>query len=73
MAQLFAKDPRTAGLFIGGSRLSGAEIRDQNVLAAQTIANIVKTSLGPVGLDKCVFFTLSTFTPQMGRNEDAAV
>lgn len=52
MAQLFAKDPRTAGLFIGGQRLSGSEIRDQNVLAAQSIANIVKSSLGPVGLDK---------------------
>ncbi len=49
MAQLYAKDPRNAGLFIGGQRLSGAEIRDQNVLAAQTIANIVKSSLGPSG------------------------
>ncbi|PWN47529.1 putative TCP1-component of chaperonin-containing T-complex [Violaceomyces palustris] len=52
MAQLFQKDPRNAGLFIGGERLSGAEIRNQNVLAAQAIANIVKSSLGPVGLDK---------------------
>ncbi|MCO5573080.1 hypothetical protein L7F22_026845 [Adiantum nelumboides] len=32
--------------------MSGSEIRDQNVLAAQSIANIVKSSLGPVGLDK---------------------
>lgn len=52
MAQLFAKDPRSGGLFIGGQRLVGAEIRDQNVLAAQQIANVVKSSLGPVGLDK---------------------
>ncbi|KAJ1033272.1 hypothetical protein NDA13_001266 [Ustilago tritici] len=52
MAQLFQKDPRNTGLFIGGERLSGAEIRNQNVLAAQSIANIVKSSLGPVGLDK---------------------
>ncbi|KIS71379.1 putative chaperonin-containing T-complex alpha subunit TCP1 [Mycosarcoma maydis] len=52
MAQLFQKDPRSTGLFIGGERLSGAEIRNQNVLAAQSIANIVKSSLGPVGLDK---------------------
>lgn len=52
MAQLFHKDPRNAGLFIGGERMSGSEIRDQNVLAAQSIANIVKSSLGPVGLDK---------------------
>lgn len=52
MAQLFAKDPRNAGLFIGGERMSGQEIRNENVLAAQSIANIVKSSLGPVGLDK---------------------
>lgn len=52
MAQIFQKDPRSAGLFIGGKRLSGADIREQNVLAVQTVANIVKTSLGPVGLDK---------------------
>lgn len=52
MAQIYAKDPRSGGLFIGGQRLVGAEIRDQNVLAAQQIANVVKSSLGPVGLDK---------------------
>ncbi|KAI9349076.1 chaperonin Cpn60/TCP-1 family [Obelidium mucronatum] len=39
-------------LSIGGQRTSGADIRNQNVMAAQAIANIVKTSLGPVGLDK---------------------
>lgn len=50
--RLYQKDPRTGGLFIGGQRLVGAEIRDQNVLAAQQIANVVKSSLGPVGLDK---------------------
>ncbi|KAI8586892.1 chaperonin Cpn60/TCP-1 family [Geranomyces variabilis] len=35
-----------------GLRTSGMEVRGQNVLAALTIANIVKSSLGPVGLDK---------------------
>ncbi|KAJ3094842.1 T-complex protein 1 subunit alpha [Phlyctochytrium planicorne] len=39
-------------LSIGGQRTTGADIRNQNVLAAQSIANIVKSSLGPVGLDK---------------------
>ncbi len=53
-------------LAIGGTRISGQEVRQQNgmqrvkldvnandtVLAAMSIANIVKTSLGPVGLDK---------------------
>jgi len=35
-----------------GERVSGEEVREQNVQAAVAIANIVKTSLGPHGLDK---------------------
>jgi T-complex protein 1 subunit alpha len=43
----------SAGLFsVGGSRLSGQSIRTQNVTACSAISNIVKSSLGPVGLDK---------------------
>uniref|UniRef100_A0A1I7YW89 T-complex protein 1 subunit alpha n=1 Tax=Steinernema glaseri TaxID=37863 RepID=A0A1I7YW89_9BILA len=45
----------TAGealLALMGTRNSGQSIRTQNVLAACAIANIVKSSLGPVGLDK---------------------
>ncbi|KAL7753791.1 chaperonin-containing T-complex alpha subunit Cct1 [Sorochytrium milnesiophthora] len=45
------KDQQTA-LTIGGERSSGQDVRQQNVLAAMSVANIVKTSLGPVGLDK---------------------
>jgi T-complex protein 1 subunit alpha len=48
-------------LAIGGSRVSGQEIRNQNgifiltkVIAVQSVANIVKSSLGPVGLDKMI-------------------
>lgn len=41
-----------ASLVVGGERTSGNEIREQNVMAASSIANIVKSSLGPVGLDK---------------------
>ena len=65
---MFQRDPR-AGAFLGGDRVSGQDIRDQNgqknlflvlnslivlwiVIAAQSIANIVKSSLGPMGLDK---------------------
>ena len=66
---IFQRDPR-AGAFLGGDRVSGQDVRDQNgayarpktmdyaadvkqlVLAAQSIANIVKSSLGPLGLDK---------------------
>jgi hypothetical protein len=39
-------------LQIGGDRMSGQDVRTQNVTAVTAIANIVKTSLGPVGLDK---------------------
>jgi len=42
----------TAALTVGGDRTTGQSVRTQNVLAAMSIANIVKSSLGPVGLDK---------------------
>ncbi|KAG8527572.1 T-complex protein 1 subunit alpha [Bacidia gigantensis] len=52
MSGLF-EQPRNAGtLFLGGQKLSGADIRDQNVLATQAISNVVKSSFGPSGLDK---------------------
>ncbi|KAK9144217.1 hypothetical protein Sjap_004120 [Stephania japonica] len=35
-----------------GERHSGQDVRTQNVVACQAVANIVKSSLGPVGLDK---------------------
>ena len=41
-----------SALTLMGERKSGSEVRTQNVLAASSIANIVKSSLGPVGLDK---------------------
>ncbi|ESO86100.1 hypothetical protein LOTGIDRAFT_235667 [Lottia gigantea] len=42
----------TTALTVGGDRTTGQSVRTQNVLAACSIANIVKSSLGPVGLDK---------------------
>jgi len=39
-------------LAIAGERQSGQDVRTQNVTAALTIANMLKSSLGPVGLDK---------------------
>merc|ERR1712179_551510 len=39
-------------LSIHGKRSTGSSVRGQNVMAASSIANIVKSSLGPVGLDK---------------------
>ncbi|GMH69982.1 hypothetical protein TrVE_jg2335 [Triparma verrucosa] len=40
------------GLFLNGERETGQDVRSGNVTAALAIANICKTSLGPVGLDK---------------------
>lgn len=45
-------NPASTGLFINGSRETGQDVRIGNVTAALAVANIVKTSLGPVGLDK---------------------
>ncbi|XP_064597202.1 LOW QUALITY PROTEIN: T-complex protein 1 subunit alpha-like [Liolophura sinensis] len=42
----------SSALTVGGDRTTGQSVRTQNVLAASSIANIVKSSLGPVGLDK---------------------
>lgn len=41
-----------SALTVGGERTSGESIRTQNVMAAMSLSNIVKTSLGPLGLDK---------------------
>ncbi|KAG6021387.1 hypothetical protein E4U40_005347, partial [Claviceps sp. LM458 group G5] len=51
MATMF-EQPRNGTLFLGGQKISGSDIRDQNVLATQAIANVVKSSFGPSGLDK---------------------
>jgi T-complex protein 1 subunit alpha len=37
---------------LDGQRTTGQDVRNQNVTAALAIANVIKTSLGPVGLDK---------------------
>lgn len=52
MAGIFEQSRTSGTLFLGGTKISGTEIRDQNVAATQAIANIVKTSFGPSGLDK---------------------
>lgn len=41
-----------AGVLLSGERTTGKDIRAENVMAVASIANIVKSSLGPVGLDK---------------------
>ncbi|KAJ1800809.1 chaperonin-containing T-complex alpha subunit Cct1 [Coemansia sp. RSA 2399] len=52
MSGIFGSNSQESHLFIGGTRVSGQEVRSQNVMAAMSIANVVKSSLGPVGLDK---------------------
>jgi len=49
-------------LSILGSRIQGADIRAQNVQACLAISNIVKSSLGPVGLDKLLVDELGDVT-----------
>lgn len=49
-------------LMIDGVRTSGIDIRNQNVKAALAISNIVKSSLGPVGLDKLLVDELGDVT-----------
>ena len=39
-------------LSLPGQRTTGQDIRNQNVTAVTAVANILKSSLGPVGLDK---------------------
>lgn len=41
-----------SGLVIDGQREAGQDVRTSNVTACVAVANIVKSSLGPVGLDK---------------------
>ena len=44
-----------------GERESGQDARASNATAVQAVANIVKSSLGPVGLDKVYSFLLRVF------------
>jgi T-complex protein 1 subunit alpha len=52
MAGIFEQARNAGTLFLGGQKISGQDIRDENVLATQAIANVVKSSFGPSGLDK---------------------
>lgn len=52
MASLFEAPRDGSTLFLGGQKITGQDVRDQNVLATQAIANVVKSSFGPSGLDK---------------------
>ncbi|EFA80747.1 t-complex polypeptide 1 [Heterostelium album PN500] len=49
-------------LNIDGERISGQDVRTQNVTAVTAIANIVKTSFGPIGLDKMLVDNIGDIT-----------
>merc|ERR1719162_2893474 len=51
-----------ATLGIAGQRTSGAAVRQANVTAAAAIANIIKSSLGPLGLDKMLLDNMGEIT-----------
>jgi T-complex protein 1 subunit alpha len=48
------KERKMSAFAIDGERISGQDVRNQNVTACQAIANAVKSSLGPEGLDKMI-------------------
>mmetsp|Transcript_57512 Transcript_57512/g.78429 ORF Transcript_57512/g.78429 Transcript_57512/m.78429 type:complete len:547 (-) Transcript_57512:212-1852(-) len=47
---------------IDGDRSSGQDVRSGNVTATMAIANIVKSSLGPIGLDKMLVDSIGDVT-----------
>merc|ERR1719454_1503424 len=51
-----------AAMGLGGERQRGEDVRRANVTAAVAIANIVKSSLGPVGLDKMLLDDVGEIT-----------
>eukprot|EP00658_Telonema_sp_P-2_P046975 TRINITY_DN353_c0_g1_i3.p1 TRINITY_DN353_c0_g1~~TRINITY_DN353_c0_g1_i3.p1 ORF type:complete len:626 (+),score=226.33 TRINITY_DN353_c0_g1_i3:48-1925(+) len=51
-----------ASLGISGQRTSGHAVRQANVTAALAVANIVKSSLGPLGLDKMLLDNMGEIT-----------
>ncbi|KAJ6144751.1 T-complex protein 1 subunit alpha [Penicillium chermesinum] len=53
MAGIF-EAPRNADTLCAprGQKITGADVREQNVLATQAISNVIKSSFGPSGLDK---------------------
>jgi len=57
-----AAQPSNNTLALAGERSTGQEVRTQNVMAALSVANVVKSSLGPIGLDKMLVDDLGEVT-----------
>ncbi|KNZ62666.1 T-complex protein 1, alpha subunit [Puccinia sorghi] len=63
----FAKDPRSSmmlGKFLSSLkfRTTGADVRQENVTAVMSVAHVLKSSLGPVGLDKMMVDDIGDMT-----------
>ena len=50
------------GLAINGTKSSGQDVRSANVTAVLAIFNVIKTSLGPLGLDKMLVDEIGEIT-----------
>ncbi len=44
----------SSGIDIDGMRTQGKDVRQANIVAVKALANILKSSLGPKGLDKMI-------------------
>eukprot|EP00213_Chloropicon_mariensis_P006606 CAMPEP_0197472978 /NCGR_PEP_ID=MMETSP1309-20131121/4253_1 /TAXON_ID=464262 /ORGANISM="Genus nov. species nov., Strain RCC998" /LENGTH=549 /DNA_ID=CAMNT_0043011851 /DNA_START=296 /DNA_END=1945 /DNA_ORIENTATION=- len=53
---------RGGNLDVFGTREYGQDVRTQNITAVSAVANIVKSSLGPVGLDKMLVDSIGDVT-----------
>lgn len=69
MSGLF-EAPRSAGtLFLGGTKISGSDIRDQNVQATQAVARVMSSSFGPAGLDKMMVSPIPSYSVHSMSNK----
>ena len=59
---LMFSNQTSGNLSIYGTREHGMSVRETNVKAVQTISNILKSSLGPHGLDKMLVDDLGDVT-----------
>ena len=62
MSSIAAHENQANTLAIAGDRITGQAVRDFNIKAAQALANILKTSLGPLGLDKMLVDSIGDVT-----------
>ena len=54
---------------IDGTRTTGQDVRSQNVTACLAIANVIKSSLGPTGLDKVLVSPVRVSAPPRLRTQ----